>query len=132
MASIVEKLNLRPDEFAFYFEAEWGVEVDALANFLKRASTVARSHGAELRVVGLREGSLAVILRAIKKSKIVENATKEFVDKPLEGGVKVTTLVGAIAAAIVYLMLPGKSGGAPIATLAPRQWRNIMSPRLVS
>lgn len=109
MASVVEQLVLRSDEFAFYFESEVGVEVDALATFLKRASTIARRNGGELRVVGLHEGSLAVVIRTITK-----NAGKEFMAKPIDGSLKVTGLVTAISAAIIFLMSPQKGADEPI------------------
>lgn len=114
MASIVEKFKLRPDEFALYFEGDRGVEVDALTTFLKRVSTVANRNGGELRVVGLREGSLAVIIRTIANSKITKSAVKEFEEKPIDGTVKITGLVGVITGAIIYLMSPQKGADQPI------------------
>ncbi|MEH6702283.1 hypothetical protein [Parasphingorhabdus sp.] len=113
-----KNLTLKPDEFAFYFDTESGVEVDALANFLKRAATLARRHGGELRVLGLREGSLTVRIRAIQKSKIAQNAKKEFVDRPIDTTVKVSPFVVAIVYAIVQAMSPEQSGDTPIAKAA--------------
>ena len=115
MAIMAEELELAPNEFAFYFEGEHGVDADALANFLKRAATVARQQGGELRVVGLRGGSLAVIVEAIKKSKIGRSAVKEFSEKPIDTTVKVSGFLGTIVGAIIYAMLPAESGSTPLA-----------------
>lgn len=109
MAVIAEQLDLGPNEFAFHFETSDGVDADALANFLKRAATVARQRGAELRIVGLREGSLAVIVDVIKKG-----ASKEFAEKPIDTTIKVSTFAAAIVGAIVLAMTPTKSGDTPL------------------
>lgn len=114
MTSIVDGLTLQPDELAFHFAGDGGVDVDALSNFLRRASTVAKGRGAELRAVGLRDGSLVVKLRVIAKSKIAQNASKKFVADPLDGAVKVTALVGAVAGAIIWMMSPA-GGDTPVA-----------------
>jgi hypothetical protein len=110
MVDMLENHWLAPNELAFHFVTSSGIEARSLANFLARAATVAKRHGAELRIVGIREGSVRVILRVIAK-----NAAKEFVDKPIDGTLKVTTIVGAVAAAIIYLMTPDKAGETPIA-----------------
>ncbi|MGS0648552.1 hypothetical protein ACU81Q_13095 [Komagataeibacter melomenusus] len=104
----IKNIELKPDEFALYFAGNQGVDLDALANFLKRVSSVARRHGGELVIVGLHEGSLVVKLRAIARSKIAQNAIKEFSDKPIDGSVKVTGQIAAIAGAIIWLMSPTK------------------------
>ena len=78
MAEVAERLGLGPDEFAFHFETAVGVDADALATFLKRAATVARRSGADLRVVGMSEGSLDVVIKAIQKG-----ARKELLEKPI-------------------------------------------------
>lgn len=110
MAAIAERLGLGPDEFAFHFETTVGVDADALATFLKRAATVARRNGAELRVVGLREGSLDVIIKAFKKG-----AKREFKDKPIDTTVKTSVFVGGIVVGIINMMSP-EHGGTPIAS----------------
>lgn len=112
---MAEQLILRPDEFAFYFEAQKGVDADALANFLKRAATIARQRGGELRVVGIREGSLAVIIKAIKKSKVSQSAAKEFSEKPIDTTIKVSAFLASIVGAIIYAMSPAQSGSSPLA-----------------
>ena len=106
MATLAERLELGPNEFAFYFETKVGVDADALANFLKRAATVARQRGGELRVVGFREGSLAVIIEAIKRSKVGRAAAEEFYKKPIDTTIKVSGFVGGIVYAIVQAMSP--------------------------
>lgn len=118
MASIAEGLGLRPDELAFYFASDRGVEVDALANFLKRVSTIAARKGGALRVVGLQQGSLIVKLRAIPKSAVAQNAWKEFSEKPLDGTIKVGKIAAGLAAAIaaaVVLAMSGHQGETPVA-----------------
>lgn len=110
MTGNLERLGLAPNELAFYFVTDSGIEARTLANFLSRAGTVANRHGAELRVVGVKDGSVSVTLRVIAK-----NAAKEFVDKPIDAALKVTTLVGAVAAGIIYMMTPSKAGETPIA-----------------
>jgi hypothetical protein len=110
MADIAERLGLGPDEFAFHFETTAGLDADALATFLKRASTVARRGGAELLVVGVREGSLDVVIKAIKAG-----AKKEVFEKPIDTTIKTSLFVTGIVASIIHAMSPTLGGGAPIA-----------------
>lgn len=110
MAAVAERLGLRPDEFAFNFETKLGVDADALATFLKRAATVARRSGGELRVVGVREGSVDVVLKAIRKG-----AAKEFKEKPIDTTIKTSVFVCGIVAGIIHMMSPQLSGDTPIA-----------------
>jgi len=110
MAEVAERLDLGPDEFAFHFKTGAGVDADALATFLKRAATVARRSGGELRVVGVHEGSLDVVLKAIKKG-----AAKEYAEKPIDTTIKTSAFVTAIVAGIIHLMSPQQSGDTPIA-----------------
>lgn len=112
MASTAEKFELRPDELAFHFAGDEGLAIEVLFNFLRRASTIAGRNGAELRVVGLLEGSLLVKLRAIPVSKMAQNAGRKFVDDPLGEAGKVTVLVGGIAAALIWAF---GQGATPIA-----------------
>ena len=84
-----------------------------LATFLRRAATVARSQGADLRVVGVREGSLAVILKALRKS-----AAKEFTEKPIDTTIKTAGLVVAVVGAIRASMSLAKSSGSSITMAA--------------
>lgn len=110
MATVTKRIELGPDEFAFHFQTNVGVDADALATFLKRSSTVARRHGGELRIVGLHQGSLDVVIKALKK-----NAKKEFLDKPIDTAIKTSAFVGTIVYAIAQMMSPLLSGGTPIA-----------------
>ena len=110
MAAVAERLGLGPDEFAFHFETKLGVDADALATFLKRAATVTRRSGAELRVVGVREGSVDVVVKAVRKG-----AAKEFKEKPIDTTIKTSVFVGGIVAGIVHMMSPQMSGDTPIA-----------------
>ena len=68
MASEELSRRLQDDEFAFYFSGGTGVVAHELGDFLVRAATVARRNGAELRVIALEPGSLAVVMRPIKRS----------------------------------------------------------------
>lgn len=110
MADIAESLGLGSDEFAFHFETKAGIDADALATFLKRAATVARRNGADLRVIGLRAGSLDVVIKVVRKS-----AKKEFLEKPIDTTVKTSLFVGAVVTGIVHAMSPMLSGETPIA-----------------
>lgn len=103
MAAIAEQLNLRPNEFAFHFETDNGVEAGVLATFLTRVARVARHQRADLRVVGVRAGTLTVIMAAVRKG-----AAKEFTEKPIDTTIKASVFVTGIAAAIVAAMSPAK------------------------
>lgn len=115
MASLASELQLRPDELAFYFRSEEGVDALELGVFLQRAATVARSRGADLRVTATREGSLAVILRAVRKSSIAKNARKEFTKAPIATTAAGAGLVGMVAGAIIYAMSPNTGKATPLA-----------------
>lgn len=110
MAALAERLGLEPDEFAFHFDTKVGIDADALAIFLQRAATVARRSGAELRVVGLREGSLDVIIKTFKKG-----TSKAFAKDPLDASIKTATLATAVVGTIIAAMTYIHSGPAPIA-----------------
>jgi len=66
-----------------------GVDADKLGTFLRRAATVGRQAGAELRVVGLVPGSLAGIVRTVAKS-----ARAEFKQTPIAATAAGAALVG--------------------------------------
>jgi hypothetical protein len=93
---------LSADEFAFHFDSKNGVAATALGHFLQRAATVARGQGAELHVVGLRDGSLEVVLKAIAKSKFAKNAKREFEKAPIGTSAAGAGLVGAVVSAIIF------------------------------
>jgi hypothetical protein len=101
MANAALDFKLADDEFAFYFDSNSGVDATELGRFLQRAAAVARGQGADLRVVGLRDGSLAVLLKAIKKSKIAKNAKKDFNKAPIATSAAGAALVGAVVSALI-------------------------------
>lgn len=102
MNAAVSGYELSADEFAFHFDSKNGVPATELGHFLQRAATVARRQGAELHVVGLRDGSLEVVLKAIAKSKLAKNAKKEFEKAPLGTSAAGAGLVGAVVSAIIF------------------------------
>lgn len=95
-----DKLELANDEFAFYFSTDVGIEAGELGTFLKRAATVAKRAGTEIRVVGIEDGSLAVILKALAKKRIVQAYVKEFNEKPGTLTLAAIAAVAAITAAM--------------------------------
>jgi hypothetical protein len=103
VATVPEQLNLGPNEFAFHFETDNGVEAGVLATFLTRAARVARHQGADLRVVGVRAGTLTVIMAAVRRG-----AAKEFTDRPIDTTIKASVFVTGIVAAIVAAMSPAR------------------------
>lgn len=111
MVALSEELGLGPDQFAFYFQGESGVEAKNLGTFLQRAATVAGRQGAELRVTAIKPGSVAVVLRALKKTR--KAAAKEVQKAPIA----TTTAVAGVVTAIVVAMQPS-SGPTPLAKAA--------------
>lgn len=109
MATHGIELGLAPNEFAFRFDTEFGVEVDDVAIFLQRAATIARRAGADLRVIGVREGSLVIRLRALAKA-----AGKEFKKTPLASTASVLA-IGGVIYAIVNAMTPSHTSITPLA-----------------
>ena len=101
-------LELASNEFAFHFDSKDGVSATNLGRFLQRAATVARGQGAELQVVGLREGSLDVLLKAVAKSKIAKSAKNEFEKAPIGTTAAGAALVGAVVSALVLAANSGK------------------------
>ena len=114
LTTLAQKLDLGPDQFAFHFDTGGGVGAEALATLLQRAATIARRQGGELRVIGLSEGSLSVIIEAIKKSKLAKNAQKEYLDKPIEKTIAISSFTAGIVWAIIHAMSPEQSGDTPI------------------
>lgn len=99
MASLASELDLQPDQFAFIFRGDRGVNADDLGNFLRRAATVARHRGAELQVVALQHGSLVVVIKAVAKS-----AKREFFKAPVATTASGLGIVSAVTAAIIAAM----------------------------
>lgn len=100
--------TLAEDELAFHFDSGNGVTATELGRFLQNAATLARGQGAELLVVGLREGSLDVLLKAVAKSKLTKNAKKEFEKAPVGTTAAGAALVGAVVSAIIFATSLGK------------------------
>lgn len=113
MATTADALNLEPDNLAFVFDSNVGVSAADLGVFLQRASTVSRGVGVELYVVGLREGSLAVVARAARK--VVKAGLEEFRTSPIRTTASATALVGVASAAIVAAMTPNPQHVSPLA-----------------
>lgn len=84
-----------------------------LANFLGRAASLAGRQGADLRVVGIRAGSLSVLIKAVRK-----NAAKEFREKPIDTTLKASAVVVAIVAACLNAMAPARGSVSPLAKAA--------------
>ena len=114
MNPLAEKFDLRPDQFAILFETERGIEANDLGNFLKRAATLARQQGAELRVVRFEPGSLATIFQAVRKSEVYKNAKDEYVQKPIAGSLAITGIVGTVAAAFIWAFDVNAAGTTPV------------------
>ena len=114
MSALSEKFALQPDQFAILFETDLGIEADDLGTFLKRAATLARREGVELRVVRFEPGSLATIFRAFKKSKIIKNAKAEFNKKPIASTGVMTAVVGAVASAFIWAFDTEQAGVTPL------------------
>lgn len=102
MNPLAEKFGITPNQFAIVFETDRGIEADDLGTFLKRAATLARREGAELRVIRFEHGSLATIFEAAWKSKVAKNAKQEFLKKPIASTGTITAVVGAIAGALIW------------------------------
>jgi hypothetical protein len=111
---LAKRYNLQPDELAFYFHTGSGIDADDLGTFLKRAATVARQGGADIRVIGFKSGSLAVILKAIKKSKIAKAVKREFHKAPISTTKDATILAGSVAAAFIWAFNVEEQGVTPL------------------
>lgn len=113
MASAKE-LNLGADELAFYFASDGGIEASDLGQFLQRAAVVARQAGAELRVTALEPGSLSVIMKAVRGSKVARAAAREFDKSPIQVTAAGAALAGTVATAIALAMSPDEAGVTPL------------------
>lgn len=121
--ALAKALNLGPDQFAFYFQSDIGVEARDLGTFLQRAATIAGREGAVLHVTGIRPGSVAVVIRTLKKKtakaakKTAKAAGDEWKKSPISTTAAGSGMVAAVVGAIVYAMQPS-SGPTPIAKAA--------------
>lgn len=113
MVATADALNLGPDNFAFVFQSEAGVRAADLGLFLQRASTVSRRAGAELYIVGLREGSLAVVAKVARKG--ANAAYEEFKSSPVRTSASAVALVGAVTVALGMAMNPEPGHVSPLA-----------------
>src|SRR5687768_8345280 len=91
--------RLGPDEFAFRFVTEEGVDAVELGVFLQRAATVARAQGAELQVTAIEAGTVSVVLKALRAAK--SRAQREFNRAPLAATDAALGLAGKVVAGIV-------------------------------
>jgi hypothetical protein len=114
MISLAEELQLREDQFAFYFRTKQGVEANELGTFLQRAATIARKENAELRVTAVQPGSVAVIFQAFISSPVARAAVDEFMRQPIATTAAGVAIVGAIVGSIVWAMSPD-AGATPLA-----------------
>jgi hypothetical protein len=117
MAIMVGASRLEPDNLAFVFETEIGVSATELGLFLQRASTVSRSAGVNLFVVGLNEGSLSVVTRAFRKgAEAALLASKEELrTSPVRTSGAAIGVVAVAVAAIAHAMTPGPGTVSPLA-----------------
>ncbi|MEX3314767.1 hypothetical protein [Sulfitobacter sp. PS-8MA] len=105
--------GLAPEELAFYFSCENGVEAKALGAFLSRASTVAKNRGAILQVTATHDGSLVVVARVLEG---VRGAIgKEFASSPIQATAASTMLVGAVVAGLSSATSPDEMKVSPLA-----------------
>lgn len=110
MHPLAKKFDLGPNQFAILFETSKGIEADDLGNFLKRAATLARGKGVELRVVRFEPGSLATIFEAVKRG-----AKDEFLKAPIGTTLKAAGLVGVVGTALIGGFNFAANGFTPIA-----------------
>lgn len=113
MATTADTLHLDPDSMAFVFDSDVGVSAADLGLFLQRASTVSRRVGAELYVVGLRDGSLAVIAKVVRRG--AQASIKEFKSSPIRTSAAAVTLVGVVVGALGLAMTPRPGQVSPLA-----------------
>jgi hypothetical protein len=114
MAKAFDRGDLEADEFAFYFSSELGIEARELGQFLQRSATVARREGAELRVITIREGSLAVVLKTLPK-RVGRAVGREFSETPVQTTAASVGLAAAVVGAIIWSMSPKAGDVSPMA-----------------
>ena len=124
--------ELGSDQLAFYFDCEGGIDADVLGKFLQRAATVARGKDANLQVLVARDGSLAIIVRVLKRSRSAVG--KEFGAAPIQTSAAATVIVASVAAAISYAMNPDSGMTTPLAKAGAElvEERGIKSIELVT
>lgn len=112
MVAINDGGTLAADEFAFHFDTSTGIDAQRLGVFLQRAAKVARDNGADLRIVGIEEGSLDVIARVTKAAKKVGG---EFAANPIKTMAATTVLLKVVIEGLALVMTPAASGATPLA-----------------
>ncbi len=116
MSSKQLQRQLRPNDLAFYFESNKGVSAAPLGKFLQRVATIAKRTDADLQVVALRNGSLAVIVTPIKRT--IDAAGKEFKKSPIATTLATIFLANEIYEAICSAMNPTTPNPAPLVKAA--------------
>ena len=109
-------VRLGEDEFAFYFSGGAGVSAEDLGSLLSRAATVARRADAQLQVTALEPGSLAVVIRILKKSGAAVG--NEFKASPVQTTAAAATLLSIVVGALVHTMSPDGGDAKPLAAVA--------------
>jgi len=104
--------KLGKDQFALYFGGEGHIPADLLGNFLRRVSTVTRRRGVDLEVVAFEPGSLAVVLKALQKTK--RGISTEFQKAPVATTAAGASLVSLAVGAIVAAMATAGHGTTPL------------------
>jgi hypothetical protein len=115
MASGSLQSTLGEDEFAFHFQSDAGVDAKDLGIFLQRAATVAGGAGAQIRIVGIQDGSLDVIVRTLGKIKVPQNVRDEFQATPIKTTAASIALTATVVALISHAMSPAGSAPTPLA-----------------
>lgn len=105
--------TLGDDELAFHFDTPDGIDAQRLGIFLQRAAKVARDNGADLRIVGIEQGSLDVVARVAKATG--RKVSDEFGANPVKTTAATTVLVGVVIKGLAMVMAPEQSGATPLA-----------------
>lgn len=113
MTTTSEALGLQSNNIAFVFDSDVGVIAADLGLFLQRASTVSRQAGVDLYVVGLREGSLAVVAKVVQKG--IQAGINEFKSSPIRTSASATALASIAYAAISAAANPSTGIATPLA-----------------
>lgn len=108
----IDGATLGDDEFAFHFDSRAGVDAQRLGVFLQRAAKVARDNGADLRIVGIHEGSLDVVARVTKAA--ARKVGAEFAANPVKTSAASAALVGLVTKGLAMAMTPAVSGATPV------------------
>lgn len=108
--------KLDDSEFALYFSGGDGVSAESLGDLLRRAAIVARRAGAELQITAIEPGSLAVVMRTLKKSGAAVG--NEFKGSPVQTSAATAALVTLVVGALAQTMSPESGEAKPLARAA--------------